>query len=170
MNVHLTYVLTAAACLVALACGHEAAAPSGLQATPAPVVVPVATALTPPVVTVTTVAANTTSARDACIEVDSDLGGKHVTLDGRVFVDNAFEHPSRGKTHPYILRLDTPRCANGAEESTVSELHLAATDDVDLKPLVGKRVRVSGDPFVAHTAWHARPIVLMTTTASRRYD
>ena len=103
---------------------------------------------------------------DACIEVDSDLGGTHVTLEGRVVVDEAFEHPSRGKTHPYILVLDAPRCATGIDTPSVRELHLTSSEGIALKPLVGAHVRVSGDPFVAHTAWHARPIVLMATSAA----
>jgi hypothetical protein len=103
---------------------------------------------------------------ETCIAVDDDLGGTHITLEGRVVVDDTFEHPSRGKTHPYILQLDTPRCATGIDELSVRELHLTASEDIPLKPLVGAHVRVSGDPFVAHTAWHARPIVLMATSAA----
>lgn len=170
MNPHLTYVLTAAACLVALACGHEASAPS--VPLTAPVAVVSAPAPLPARVDLTPAAAITASAAEApngdepCIEVDAELGGKHITLEGRVFVDDAHEHPARGKTHPYILRLDKPRCAAGVDEDSVSELHLASMEDVPLKSLVGKHVRVSGDPFAAHTAWHARPIVLMTTTAT----
>lgn len=85
---------------------------------------------------------------------------------GLVDVDDAHEHPTRGKTHPYILRLDAPRCAIGTDEPRVAEIHLASSEDVELKPLVGKHVRVSGDPFMAHTAWHARPVVLMATTVT----
>jgi len=101
-----------------------------------------------------------------CIEVDSELGGKHITLEGRIFVDDAFAHPARGKTRPYILLLDAPRCAIGIDEDRVSEIHLASSEGIALKPLVGAHVRVSGDPFTAHTAWHARPIVLMVTSTS----
>lgn len=100
-----------------------------------------------------------------CIEVSEELGGKHTTLEGRVFIDESYAHPTRGKTHPFILRLDAPRCAVGIDAKRVTELHLAGGEDLSLKPLVGKHVRVSGDPFSAHTAWHARPIVLWTTSA-----
>jgi hypothetical protein len=106
------------------------------------------------------------TAGDRCVEVDSELGGKHVTLEGHIFVDDAFEHPARGKTHPYILHLDTPRCAIGTDEPRVAELHLTSSEGIPLKTLVGAHVRVSGDPFTAHTAWHARPIVLMATSAT----
>ena len=169
MNLHLTYVLTTAACLVALACGHEARTSAGLRAEPPVIAIPIATTPAPEPVRAlpeTTAAAATPSADD-CIEVDTELGGKHVALEGRVFVDQAFEHPARGKTHPYILRLDAARCATGIEDARVTEVALASSEGVALKPLVGKHVRVAGDPFVAHTAWHARPIVLMTTTATR---
>jgi hypothetical protein len=169
-------LLIAAACLVALACGHAASSKSSLRDA-------ATTAVTLPQVTVE--GASTEHARDAatdiptegakakvkassdpCIEVDAELGGTHVTLEGHVFVDEAHEHPTRGKTHPYILRLDAPRCAIGIEEPHITELHLAPSEGVELKPLAGKHVRVSGDPFTAHTAWHARPIVLMATTAT----
>ena len=154
------YLLTTAACVIALACGHEAEAPSARPLTtptastpsePAPVRVPAP----PPV-----------PEGAPCVEVDSEHDGKHITLEGRVVVDHAFAHPTRGKTRPFILRLDAPRCAVGIDEPLVTELHLAPGEDVALKPLVGKHVRVSGNPFVAHTAWHARPIVLMTTTVT----
>jgi hypothetical protein len=163
MNLDFTSVLTCAACLVALACGHEASRPSALAISVAPAP-PVAAA---PVASMTPPEQAAPSPRPSdCVEVNAELGGTHITLEGRVFVDNAFEHPARGKTHPYILRLDAPRCAIGIEEPNVTELHLASSEGVALAPLVGKRVRVAGDPFSAHTAWHARTVVLMTTTAT----
>jgi hypothetical protein len=158
----LTYVLPFAACLVALACGHEASTPSPVAI---PIATPVVAAPSAPA-TATTATAKTDDDGAPCVVVDTELGGTHITLEGRVVVDHAFEHPTRGKTRPYILRLDAPRCANGIEESRVTELHLASSENVALAPLVGKQVRVSGDPFAAHTAWHARPVVLMTTTAT----
>jgi hypothetical protein len=154
--------------LFALACGHEASAPSAAAVRDVDISAPAAT----PAVTTTQAQLHSTEERaeersgETCIEVDSELGGKHITLEGRVFVDDSFEHPSRGKTHPYILHLDAPRCAIGIDEARVSELHLASSEGIALKALVGTHVRVSGDPFTAHTAWHARPIVLMATSAN----
>ncbi len=170
------HVIVLAGSLLALACRQEASPPSTAALLDAP------SLLTRP-----TLGAHVTDERteereraeerptapdaaeapvESCIEVDSDLGGTRVTLEGRIVVDDAFEHPSRGKTHPYILVLDAPRCAIGIETSSVREVHLAASEGITLKPLVGAHVRVSGDPFVAHTAWHARPIVLMATSAA----
>jgi hypothetical protein len=152
------------ACALAFACSHEASAPSAVglrepaESESAPVT-PAATALERP-------AAQLPESAPSCIDVEAPSRGEHVTLEGRLFVDNAYEHPTRGKTHPYILRLDEPRCAVGIGEPTVTELHLAAVEGITLKTLAGKHVRVSGDPFSAHTAWHARPIVLMTTRAT----
>jgi len=168
MNPHLTYVLTAGACLVALACGHEASTPSRLREARRIEIAPV---VATPVTIVETeeppaVLASTSLPGPPCVELDNELGGKHITLEGHLVVDPAHEHPTRGKTHPYILRLDAPRCAIGTDTPSVTELHLASSDGVALKPLVGKHVRVSGDPFAAHTAWHARPVVLMTTSAT----
>jgi uncharacterized Zn-binding protein involved in type VI secretion len=163
-------LLIAAACLVALACGHAASSTSALRDAPTAEVTvaePTVKAASLPAAPVGDANANANAeSGDTCIEVDAELGGKHVTVEGRVFVDDVHEHPTRGKTHPYILRLDAPRCAIGTGEPRVTELHLASSEGVELKPLVGKHVRVSGDPFMAHTAWHARPVVLMATTAT----
>ena len=158
----LSTILTCGACIVALACGHEAPAPA---APLAPVAAP-SPAPAPAVTSAVTLTAAELPADARCIEVDAELGGKHTALEGRIFVDTTHEHPSRGKTRPFILRLDTPRCAIGTSEPRVAEVHLASSEGVVLKPLVGKHVRVAGEPFLAHTAWHARPIVLMTTTAT----
>jgi hypothetical protein len=148
----LTTILTCPMCIVALACGHEISAPATVS-TSAPNVAAAPTADEPP-------------ATD-CIELDAERGGTRITLEGRIVVDDAYEHPTRGKTHPFILHLDVPRCAIGLDETDIDEIHLASSEDVALRPLAGMRVRVSGDPFVAHTAWHARPVVLMTITANR---
>src|SRR4029079_13118827 len=84
------------------------------------------------------------STGEPCVEVDGGHDGQHITLEGRVFVDNPFEPPAPGKTPPFILRLDAPRCAIGIDEPRITELHLAPGEDTPLKPLVGKHVRVSG--------------------------
>jgi hypothetical protein len=164
------HLLCYATCLAALACGHEASTPAAANDAPPPAVVTATRAAIDPPATqpeaAAAVAPQVAPQGAPCVEVDSELGGKHITLEGRIFVDESYEHPGRGKTHPLILRLDEPRCTKGIDEPRITELHLAASDGVTLKPLVGKHVRVSGDPFTAHTAWHARPIVLMTTTAT----
>lgn len=151
-----------------LACAHES--------TGAPVTTESAPVVHVPIAEVTgaggdapaplpAVAAEPSSA--SCLEVDSSFRGTPATLEGEIFVDDVHEHPTRGKTHPYILRLDAPRCvlAAGHDEPRVTEVHLAATDGVSLRALVGKHVRVSGEPFAAHTAWHARGIVVLTSRA-----
>jgi len=158
MNLDITYVLGTAACLVALACGHEASAPSALSALSTTAAAPRSVATREPM------APTDPDPAKRCIQVDDELGGARVTLEGRVFVDPDFAHPTRGKTRPFILRLDAPRCALGTEEARIVEVHLASSEGITLKPLVGRHVRVSGDPFTAHTAWHARPVVLMATT------
>lgn len=164
-------LLPAAACLLALACGYEASTPPTLLFAPSPAAAspaaPPPAAPSPAAVSPTSRPSAATPPADACIDVDDELGGAHVTLEGLVFIDDAYEHPTRGKTRPAILRLDAPRCARGLDEPRVTEVHLAPSEDIALKPFVGKHVRVAGDPFAAHTAWHARPVVLMTTHAIR---
>ncbi len=157
--------LVSAVCAFALACGHEASAPSALRDAPEAPLASRAAEAPPPPETLTPPVTGEAS-RSGCIDVedvDKQSRGAHVTLDGHVFVDDVHEHPTRGKTHPFILRLDEPRCALGALGPPIAELHLTSIDGVPLRALAGKHVRVSGDPFSAHTAWHARPVVLMTT-------
>jgi hypothetical protein len=160
--------LVSAACAFALACGHEASAPSPLRDAPETIgigaVPPDPEEPVPSAPLALPVARPGGAPAPACIDVESS--GEHVTLEGHVFVDDLHEHPTRGKTHPYILRLDEPRCTVGTDTPSIRELHLASIDGLPLKPLAGKHVRVSGDPFSAHTAWHARPVVLMTTKAT----
>jgi hypothetical protein len=160
-------VLFLAGSVLALACGHEASVRSAQRVREVPS--PATTTDDAPSATLSEQpppARKELPAAERCVEVDSELGGKHVTLEGRIFVDEGFEHPARGKTHPYILHLDTPRCAIGIDEPRVAEVHVTSSEGIPLKALVGAHVRVSGDPFTAHTAWHARPIVLMATTAT----
>ena len=173
MNLRIAFLIASAACALALACGHEAGSPRALPAPATIAVVTVAPNVSDPAASAAIAADRASPSRaaephgEACIEVDDDLGGTHISLEGRIVVDDEFEHPARGKTHPYVLRLDAPRCAVGIDDAQVREVALASSEGIELKPLVGRRVRVSGDPFMAHTAWHARPIVLMATTVTR---
>ena len=144
-----------AVCAFALACGHGASAPSALRDSPEAPLVDQAPEAAPPFAV--------TPARGSCIDVEGADKQSHITLEGRVFIDDVHEHPTRGKTHPFILRLDEPRCALGNAPPSITEVHLTSIEGVSLKTLAGKHVRVSGDPFGAHTTWHARPVVLMTT-------
>ena len=162
----LSTILACGVSIVALACGVAAPAAGAprsveVEATPlapAPVAAPAAPA--PPR------AAASPVATSDCIDVDAEHGGQHTTLEGVLVVDTKYEHPSRGKTRPFILRLSAPRCALGTAEPRVAEIHLASGEGVSLKPLVGRRIRVAGEPFAAQTAWHARDVVLMTTSAT----
>ena len=42
-------------------------------------------------------------------------------------------------------------------------IHIYSSDETVLKQLVGKSVKVKGDPFGAHTAHHHAPIVMEIT-------
>ncbi len=98
------------------------------------------------------------------VEVQEDEPGTEaVTLEGTLYVDEAFTHPNGTKPRPYILRLDTPRSAPDGE--TVSEVHVGPVEGLDLRAWVGRRVRVAGTAMPAMTAWHARPIVVLASSA-----
>lgn len=161
-SLSLSSLVVGSVSIIALACS---VAPAAL---PAPVIV-VPVALEPvtaaPIAEPTAVAAPT--AGPDCIDVDDEHGGiKQMALEGVLRVDTQFAHPARGKTRPLILHLQASRCAVGIPEPRVVEVQLASTEGVELKPLVGKHIRVTGEPFAAHTAWHARAVVFMTTSAT----
>jgi hypothetical protein len=72
----------------------------------------------------------------------------------------------------FILNLDAPACAKGSGdpsddfdgEDIVDQImiHVAPMGDATLaktRAAVGKRVRLYGFPFGAHTAWHKTPMV-----------
>ena len=69
-----------------------------------------------------------------------------------------------------ILRLASDACLEGSGEfdnvERTNRIHVFATDDAlrkRLRALVGKPVRVTGEPFGEHTAHHHAPIVLRVT-------
>ena len=70
----------------------------------------------------------------------------------------------------YILRLRSPACLEGTEETDqikgARTIHVHSSDDGVLRQigrLVGKNVRVVGEPFGQHTAHHHAPIVMLLT-------
>jgi hypothetical protein len=99
---------------------------------------------------------------------DANNDGLALTLEGTVVVDSAFAHPAQGVTKPFILKLAEKRCVtNGGDTKSADEVHLADPEGLaHLKTFVGKKVRVHGTPFHSHTAWHARDIVLGTSSVS----
>src|SRR4029450_6616433 len=67
----------------------------------------------------------------------------------------------------YILTLSTPACLSGSDEmdkvSSTDAIQIYSSDEIvaqSLKQLVGKSVKVKGNPFGAHTAHHHAPIVM----------
>jgi hypothetical protein len=71
------------------------------------------------------------------------------------------------KEQAYILQLDVPACLDGTDEfdkvDKSERIHVYSTDKALLKmlrSLVGKRVRVTGEPYGEETAHHHAPIVM----------
>ncbi len=95
-----------------------------------------------------------------CIEIDQDnLTGKETSIDG-VVTCGEHSHPN-GSTFTFcVLRLDQPRCVKGSSTTgSVEDVQLAG--ETDFKKLKGQHVRLQGDAFPEHTAWHVRPVLLM---------
>lgn len=75
----------------------------------------------------------------------------------------------------YMLTLQSPACltANDPADSVKSTrtIHIFSTDEkvhAAIAKLVGKTVRVRGQPFAAHTAHHHAPIVMDITEIGAR--
>ena len=82
----------------------------------------------------------------------------------------SFEDANDRPEKAYILTLTTPACLSGGDEmdkvESADTIHIYSSDETvaqSLKQLVGKSVKVKGDPFGAHTAHHHAPIVMEIT-------
>jgi len=71
------------------------------------------------------------------------------------------------KEQAYLLRLAKPACLEGDDDfdkvDKSERIHVFATDEAirkRLRSLVGKAVRVRGEPFGEHTVHHHAPIVM----------
>jgi hypothetical protein len=167
-----------------LACGKKSSPPplaAASDAGPAATVAVADAAPSPPSTFSGTTSAEPRPKRaDAggCIAIpDEGLDGEELELVGKLTVDTQYTHPNGTLTRPYILKLDKPRCTDspigwedGDEEakSTIREVHVAPdARRLDLRPLKNAKVKVRGKYMVAHTAWHARPLVVFLTSAER---
>jgi hypothetical protein len=100
---------------------------------------------------------------DACIVIDQDnLTGQATTLEGVIECESR-AHPN-GSTYGFcFVHLDPPRCVKGMSE-TESADQVQLVGARDFSQMKGQRVRVHGDPFPQHTAWHARPVLITVQT------
>ncbi len=146
------------ALLLVLSCTHEepavtiASPPSAPATASATVTVTAVATASPPVTT--------------CIEIDQDnLTGKETSIDG-VVACGEHSHPNGSQFKFCYLKLDAPRCVKGmSEHASVDEVQLAG--DPDFVKLAGQRIRVRGEPFPEHTAWHVRPVLVMVKSFDR---
>jgi len=76
---------------------------------------------------------------------------------------------------PYILTLAKPACLTAQDPAdsvkSTRTIHIFSFDEkvhAQIARLVGKTVRVRGQPFAAHTAHHHAPIVMNITEIGAR--
>jgi hypothetical protein len=78
------------------------------------------------------------------------------------------------KEQAYILELSSPACLDGADFDKVdssTRIHVFSTDNglrKKLRSLVGKTVRVTGEPFGEENVHHHAPIVMELALSSWR--
>ncbi len=115
---------------------------------------------------VTPVVATLPQATTSCIVIDqANLTGEATTLEGTVECGE-HSHPN-GSTYTFCyVTLSPARCVKGMDEHhTVDEVQLAG--EADFTKMKGQRIRVRGEPFPEHTAWHARPVLIMVKSFER---
>jgi hypothetical protein len=110
-----------------------------------------------------------TSASAACLKDNTD--GQ--IAEGVLTVQRAEDLAGRPE-RPFILRLKGDACLDTKDpEDAVKAtrtIQVYPFDEKDLpsfKRLVGQAVKVSGNPFAAHTAHHHAPIVMRVQTIER---
>jgi hypothetical protein len=98
----------------------------------------------------------------ACLKASAD--GQ--AIEGRL-VTGRFRDAAERREEAYILELTAPACLEGTEESdqvnSTRRIHVYPHDEklgAAMRRLVGKTVRIKGNPFGQHTAHHHAPIVM----------
>ena len=75
--------------------------------------------------------------------------------------------PSGESLHPHLVNSGLPeRWGRDGQVESADTIHIYSSDETvaqSLKQLVGKSVKVKGNPFGAHTAHHHAPIVMEIT-------
>jgi hypothetical protein len=109
-------------------------------------------------------------AHAACLKANAD----DQAAEGRL-VSGRFTDFAGRREQAYILQLAMPACLDGEDESDkverTSRIHVYASDDKlrrKIGSLVGKAVRVKGNPFGQHTAHHHAPIVMEVSAIEAR--
>ncbi len=103
----------------------------------------------------------------SCIEIDRDktTGKNETTLEGRVAC-GSHSHPNGSVFDFCYLQLDEPRCVmtsgDVVDDDSVDQIQLVGGQD--FKKMEGSRLRVTGEPFPRETAWHVRPVLILTKT------
>jgi hypothetical protein len=94
--------------------------------------------------------------------------------EGRLVIARAKDAADRPE-RPYILELAAAACLEGSDEDDRVEstrtIHIYSSNERvhgRLRSVVGKTIRVRGNPFAAHTSHHHAPIVMNITTIEAR--
>lgn len=105
----------------------------------------------------------------ACLSAD-----RPAALEGRL-ISGRFKDAAGRPESAFILHLSSPVCLEGSDEfdkvADARTVHVFSANDAisrQLRGSVGKRVRVRGTPFGAHTAHHHAPIVMDVSAIAGR--
>jgi hypothetical protein len=106
----------------------------------------------------------------ACLKASAD--GQ--TAEGRL-ATGRFRDAAGRREEAYILELPAPACLEGDEETdrvkATRRIHVFPRDEklgAVMRRLVGRHVRITGNPFGQHTAHHHAPIVMEVAAIAAR--
>ncbi len=89
-----------------------------------------------------------------------------MTLEGVVDC-NQHSHPNGSQFTFCTITLGQPRCVEGSgDEKSTQEVQLAGS--TDFTTYKRGRVRVKGEAYPWHTAWHVRPVLITVEAIERR--
>jgi hypothetical protein len=103
-----------------------------------------------------------TLAKGDCIVVQADFATHPASIEGVLGKSDDAK-----ATAPFVLRLTRPRCVVGLPRASfVTEVFVASTN-ADLRPLVGARLRLTGDAIGGTTDLGAPAIILLAKDIER---
>jgi hypothetical protein len=99
--------------------------------------------------------------------IDTAEANAAVLVEGRLVT--AMFTDDYGKERAYILELPKPTCIDDGGEfadpsAQFAQVQVAGTNSTtegDLRKSVGRRIKVSGKAFAAHTRHHHRPMIVL---------
>ncbi len=101
-----------------------------------------------------------------CLVVQPDFGGHPSSVEGTLQIAEG-DGAKHGAAPSLVLRLARPRCIVGLEHASyIAEVFVASAGG-DLRPLVGARVRITGDLLAGASDMGGAAVVILANDVER---